>query len=72
MKAHFVALRKFADYCELKDVRRFKDVDYNVVGDFALYLQNELGLSAWTVKNYLMTINHLSIGAGLRAEDDAF
>lgn len=72
LKAHLIALRKFADYCELKDVRRFKDVDYDVVGGFALYLQNELGLSAWTVKNYLMTINHLLIGAGLRAEDDAF
>ena len=47
-------------------------MDNNLIGKFALYLQNDEQLSAWIVKNYLITINHLLIGANLRQEKDAF
>lgn len=72
LKAHMSALKRFSAYCVQHDIKRLMDITNQDIGNYALYLQNDEGLSAWTVKNHLMTINHLLIGVGLKKEEDAF
>lgn len=72
LKAHLSALKRFAAYCADNEIKRLMDITTSDIGNYALYLQNHEHLSAWTVKNHIMMINHLLIGAHLRDESAAF
>ena len=71
LKTHERAIHKFCSWAKENRIKRIRQINYDVIGNYCLYLQSK-GYSAWTIKAGITAINHVMVGTGNWSKNDVF